>query len=142
MGLSMAGFLASILYLKKSVSLQKNNTLRRLFCVYSRRFMSSDLMKALRRIVPVLQIPVLLYLFLLSISLLQSSFKLFGGDFAKQLMDTTSDPFLALVIGMIVTSVVQSSSVTTSLVVGMVAGGAIGLRARFRWLWARIWVPQ
>ncbi len=89
--------------------------------------MSSDLMKALRRIVPVLQIPVLLYLFLLSISLLQSSFKLFGGDFAKQLMDTTSDPFLALVIGMIVTSVVQSSSVTTSLVVGMVAGGAIGL---------------
>ena len=89
--------------------------------------MSSDLMKTLRRIVPVVQILVLLYLFLLSISLLQSAFKLFGGDFARQLMDTTSEPFLALVIGMIVTSIVQSSSVTTSLVVGLVAGGAIGL---------------
>lgn len=89
--------------------------------------MSSDLMKALKRIVPVVQIAALLYLFLLSISLLQSAFTLFGGDFARQLMDATSAPFLALIIGMIVTSIVQSSSVTTSLVVGLVAGGAIGL---------------
>jgi sodium-dependent phosphate cotransporter len=89
--------------------------------------MSSALMKTLRRIVPLVQILALLYLFLVSISLLQSAFKLFGGDFANQLMDSTSEPFLALVIGMIVTSIVQSSSVTTSLVVGLVAGGAIGL---------------
>lgn len=70
---------------------------------------------------------ILLYLFLLSISLLGSAFKLFGKGFAEQLVNTTSDPFVALVIGILVTSVVQSSSVTTSLLVGLVGGGAISL---------------
>jgi len=89
--------------------------------------MTTRLTTSLTRLQPVIKICVLLYLFLVSISLLQSAFKLFGGDFAKQLMDTTSEPFLSLVIGMIVTSIVQSSSVTTSLVVGLVGGGAISI---------------
>jgi sodium-dependent phosphate cotransporter len=74
------------------------------------------------------RIVLLLYLFLLSISLLQSAFKLFGNDFAEQLITTTSNPFLGLMIGVIVTTIVQSSSVTTSLVVGLVGGGVLNLQ--------------
>ncbi len=81
----------------------------------------------IRKIAPAAAIFILLYLFLLSISLLGSAFKLFGKGFAEQLVNTTSDPFVALVIGILVTSLVQSSSVTTSLLVGLVGGGAIDL---------------
>ena len=70
---------------------------------------------------------VFLYLFILSISLLGDSFKLFGKDFAKTLLATTSNPFVGLFIGMLATSVIQSSSTTTTIVVGMVAGGVLSL---------------
>lgn len=52
---------------------------------------------------------------------MSSSFKLFGEDFSNQLIALTENPFVALFIGILVTSVVQSSSFTTSLVVGLVA---------------------
>lgn len=58
---------------------------------------------------------------------MSSSFKFFGKGFAKQLIATTSDPILGLFIGIFVTSIVQSSSVTTSMVVAFVAGGIIPL---------------
>jgi sodium-dependent phosphate cotransporter len=64
-----------------------------------------------------------LYLFLLSVGLLGSSLKLFGKGFAETLISTTSNPVVGLFIGVLVTSVVQSSSMTTSLLVGMVGGG-------------------
>lgn len=67
----------------------------------------------------------LLYLFLLSIFLMGASFKLFGKSFAQQLIATTSDPFIGLLIGILATSVIQSSSTTTSLVVGLVAANAL-----------------
>jgi len=70
---------------------------------------------------------VFLYLFILSISLLGDSFKLFGKDFAKTLLTTTSNPLVGLFIGMLATSVIQSSSTTTTIVVGMVAGGVLSL---------------
>jgi len=80
-------------------------------------------------LVAVAKIILLLYLFLLSISLLGCAFKCFGQDFAHQLISATSNPFLGLVIGVIVTSLVQSSSVTTSLIVGLVGGGALSLNS-------------
>ena len=52
---------------------------------------------------------------------MSSSFKLFGNDFAESLVSMTANPFVALFIGVLVTSVVQSSSFTTALVVGLVA---------------------
>ena len=67
----------------------------------------------------------LLYLFLLSIGLMGGAFKGFGKDFAEQLVATTSNPFIGLVIGILATSVVQSSSTTTSLVVGIVGAGGL-----------------
>lgn len=64
----------------------------------------------------------LIYLFLLSITLIGSSFKLMGKDTAKAIMHMVSNPVMGLVVGIFTTSLVQSSSMTTSLVVSMVAG--------------------
>jgi sodium-dependent phosphate cotransporter len=68
---------------------------------------------------------VLLYIFFVSISLMGASFKFFGKDFAKQLLETTSSPFVGLFIGIFATSLVQSSSTTTSMTVALVAGGGL-----------------
>jgi sodium-dependent phosphate cotransporter len=62
----------------------------------------------------------LIYLFLVSIGLMGTAFKGFGRGFAEQLILTTSNPFVGLFIGILATSLVQSSSTTTSIVVGMV----------------------
>lgn len=70
---------------------------------------------------------VTIYLFLLSIKLLGHSFKLFGKDFAMAMLQMTDNPFAGLLIGIVATSIIQSSSTTTSIVVGMVAGGALTL---------------
>ena len=70
---------------------------------------------------------LLVYLFLLSITLLGSAFKFFGQDFANRLIATTSNPLVGLVIGILATSIVQSSSTTTSIVVGLVGAGALSI---------------
>ena len=67
----------------------------------------------------------LLYCFLVSIGLMGAAFKGFGKGFAEQLIKTTSNPFIGLFIGILATSLVQSSSTTTSIVVGMVGSGVI-----------------
>ncbi len=72
-------------------------------------------------------IVISIYLFLLSIKLLGHSFKLFGKEFAEAMLQMTSNPFTGLLIGIVATSLIQSSSTTTSIVVGLVAGGAISL---------------
>jgi sodium-dependent phosphate cotransporter len=65
------------------------------------------------------------YIFLVSIGLLGASFKLFGKDLAKQLIEITSNPLVGLCAGILATTLAQSSSTTTSIVVGMVAVGAL-----------------
>lgn len=86
--------------------------------------MNSDLGK---KIFKVLLVIVTIYLFLLSIKLLGHSFKLFGKEFAEAMLETTSNPFTGLIIGIVATSLIQSSSTTTSIVVGLVAGGVVNL---------------
>jgi sodium-dependent phosphate cotransporter len=56
---------------------------------------------------------------------MSGSLKLFGKDFSESLIATTTNPVVGLFIGILATSVIQSSSSTTSIVVGMVAGGAL-----------------
>ena len=70
---------------------------------------------------------VMLFLFLLAISLLGGSFKLLGKGVAEQLISSTSNPFVGLLIGILSTAIVQSSSVTTSMVVALVSGGALSV---------------
>ncbi|HIJ67827.1 MAG TPA: Na/Pi symporter [Planctomycetes bacterium] len=79
----------------------------------------------LKIIVKLAGVGVFLYLFLSSICLMGASFKGFGSGFAEQLIRTTSNPFVGLFIGILATSLVQSSSTTTSIVVGMVSSGVI-----------------
>jgi sodium-dependent phosphate cotransporter len=76
----------------------------------------------------VLRVAILLYLFLFAISLLGGAFKLFGKGFSQALITGTSNPVLGLMIGLLATSLVQSSSSTTSIVVGLVAAGALTVR--------------
>jgi len=68
---------------------------------------------------------LLLYVFFVSIALMGASFKFFGKDFAERLLSTTANPFVGLFIGVLATSLVQSSSTTTSMTVALVAGGAL-----------------
>lgn len=65
------------------------------------------------------------YLFLVSIGLMGTAFKGFGKGFAENLIKTTSNPFVGLFIGILATSLVQSSSTTTSIVVGIVGSGVM-----------------
>ncbi len=65
------------------------------------------------------------YLFLVSIGLMGAAFKGFGKEFAENLIQATSNPFIGLFIGILATSIVQSSSTTTSIVVGMVGSQVI-----------------
>ena len=93
-------------------------------CHTSRRLPPSTL----RRIPPGLRlvgIVAVLYVFLSSIGLMGAGFKSMGKGFAQQLISATSNPFVGLFVGILTTSIVQSSSLTTSIVVGMVASGAL-----------------
>jgi sodium-dependent phosphate cotransporter len=69
-----------------------------------------------------------LYIFILAITLLGSSLKLFGKGFAESLIATTSNPAIGLFIGILVTSIIQSSSTTTSILVGLVGSGLIPIQ--------------
>lgn len=70
----------------------------------------------------------LLYLFFVSIGLMSDAFKFFGQGFAKQLLATTANPVVGLFIGILATSLVQSSSTTTSMTVALVASGGLNLQ--------------
>ena len=68
-----------------------------------------------------------LYLFLFSLELMGTSLKMFGKGLAETLIATTTNPLVGLFIGVLATSIIQSSSTTTSIVVGLVAGGALNV---------------
>lgn len=79
----------------------------------------------LKRSLQILSVFLCLYTFLLSIALMGTSFQLFGAGFAEQLIRSCSNPFVGLFIGVLATGLMQSSSMTTSLVVGFVGGGIL-----------------
>ncbi|OYD17489.1 hypothetical protein CH333_00800 [candidate division WOR-3 bacterium JGI_Cruoil_03_44_89] len=70
----------------------------------------------------------LIYLFLLSINLMGEAFKLMGSNFATAFIKGTTNPFVGLFIGILTTSIVQSSSCTTSILIGLVASGSMTIR--------------
>ncbi|MCK5706058.1 MAG: Na/Pi symporter [Candidatus Aureabacteria bacterium] len=57
------------------------------------------------------------------------SLKLFGKGFSENLISTTSNPAIGLLIGLLATAIIQSSSTTTSIVVGFVASGVMDISA-------------
>jgi sodium-dependent phosphate cotransporter len=70
---------------------------------------------------------LVLVMFFVSLELMGDSFKLMGEGVAETLLRMTSNPFVGLFIGILATSLVQSSSTTTTLTVSLVAAGALDI---------------
>ena len=68
-----------------------------------------------------------LYFFLVSIKLLEKGIKTLGAEYTDQLFESVSNPFAGLLVGILCTVLVQSSSVTTSTIVGLVGSGVLSL---------------
>ena len=66
-----------------------------------------------------------LVLFLLSIDMMSTSFKLLGKDTAQDILTVASNPFIGLFIGLLITAIIQSSSTSTALMVTAVASGSL-----------------
>lgn len=66
----------------------------------------------------------LLYLFFVSIQLMGDSFKTWKA-FSEALIEQSQNPFVGLFIGVLATSIIQSSSTTTAMTVGFVASGVL-----------------
>ena len=64
---------------------------------------------------------VLLFVFLVGIKGLGEGFELLGSDLLESFFQATENPFVGLMIGLLATTLMQSSSVTTSMVVALVA---------------------
>jgi len=66
-----------------------------------------------------------IYIFLLSIKVMGGGFKGLGEGFSKGLLETVDNPIAGLFVGILATSIVQSSSSTTSITVALVASDTI-----------------
>ncbi|MBU1880467.1 Na/Pi symporter [bacterium] len=69
----------------------------------------------------------LVYIFLVSISAMGAGLKLLGMDLVKNTLAGTSNAYVGLFIGILATSIIQSSSTTTSITVGLVGSGMMTL---------------
>lgn len=64
---------------------------------------------------------LLLYLFLVGVNGLGNGFKLLSMEMLNSFFAATENPFIGLMIGILATTLVQSSSVSTAIIVGLVA---------------------
>jgi len=67
----------------------------------------------------------LLYLFLVGVKAIESGIQGFGKDFTDSLFEGVSNPLAGLLVGLLATVLVQSSSVSTSTIVGLVGAGTL-----------------
>ncbi len=69
----------------------------------------------------------LIYLFLVGVSLLEAGVKVMGEDTQKSLFESVNNPLAGLLVGILGTVLVQSSSASTSVIVGLVATGNLSV---------------
>lgn len=74
-----------------------------------------------RPLARVLVVLALLFIFLLGVNGLGDAFKSLGRGMLDSFFAATENPFMGLMVGILTTTLVQSSSVSTSLIVGLVA---------------------
>jgi len=67
----------------------------------------------------------LIYSFLVGVSLLEKGINVMGSDTQESLFSNVNNPVAGLFIGILGTVLVQSSSASTSVIVGLVASGAL-----------------
>ena len=94
----------------------------------SKPLMAKHESRPLATVLRVLSFLAMLYLFFSSIELMSAAFKMSGADLAGQLLTMASDPVAGLLIGFLATSLIQSSSATTTIVVGLVASDALTIQ--------------
>ncbi|HZD22868.1 MAG TPA: Na/Pi symporter [Acidimicrobiia bacterium] len=68
---------------------------------------------------------VFLYLFLVGVKALEGGISTFGNDFVDRVFASVANPLSGLAAGVLATVLVQSSSVTTSTIVGLVGSGVL-----------------
>ena len=66
---------------------------------------------------------VITFIFLTSVKIMSTSFKMANKSFTEGLIERASSPLIGVFVGILVTSLIQSSSATTSMLVGIVASG-------------------
>lgn len=66
---------------------------------------------------------LILYLFLIGLDLVGTSFKVVGGCTAGALLGSDTNPLASVMIGIIATALLQPSSTTTVVIVSLVSGG-------------------
>ena len=71
----------------------------------------------------------LIYIFLVGVSSLEGGIKVMGADTQERLFSNVDHPLAGLFVGILGTVLVQSSSASTSVIVGLVASGALGVDA-------------
>jgi sodium-dependent phosphate cotransporter len=69
----------------------------------------------------------LIYIFLVGVSLLESGVKVMGEDTQERLFESVNNPLAGLFVGILGTVLVQSSSASTSVIVGLVATGNLSV---------------
>uniref|UniRef100_A0A4W6E353 Sodium-dependent phosphate transport protein 2B n=1 Tax=Lates calcarifer TaxID=8187 RepID=A0A4W6E353_LATCA len=90
------------------------------------------IMRVVTAIVKLVLLLGLLYLFICSLDILSSAFQLVGGKAAGDIFQDNavlSNPVAGLVIGVLVTVLVQSSSTSSSIVVSMVSSGLLDVQS-------------
>lgn len=93
----------------------------------------STLPPALARLTPLPRparaalVVLLIYVFLVGVSSLEGGINVMGADTQARLFDNVDHPLAGLFVGILGTVLVQSSSASTSVIVGLVASGALGV---------------
>ncbi len=69
----------------------------------------------------------LLYAFLAGVSMLEKGINTLGSDVQENLFDSVANPVAGVFVGLLGTVLVQSSSVSTATIVGLVGSGVLGV---------------
>ena len=80
---------------------------------------------------PIFRIIILvfaLYIFILGIQMMGAGFKVVFKEYSEKLLGIISDPLSSFFIGLLVTGLLQSSSLTTSILVSLCATGLLPVR--------------
>lgn len=80
-------------------------------------------------VIQIFALLLITFIFMLSLDLMGVAFKLLGTAIIEQIIQATSNPFISLFIGLLTTAIVQSSSTVTSMIVAIVASGALSLES-------------
>lgn len=87
---------------------------------------ASETDRSMSPLVRVGLVVALIYVFLVGVSSLESGIGYLGGDTQVGLFSSVRNPLAGLFVGILGTVLVQSSSASTSVIVGLVASGVLG----------------